>query len=112
MREPNFICPESGEEFFIPTFSTVIRANGPFYKDKYGKEVVHPESGARLEPITKEGSPTIFPSEADRIKKTHAYFKARSKKHAASDEAKYEKKQVKDREMSNMGYESVKKKKK
>jgi|14_taG_2_1085336.scaffolds.fasta_scaffold79868_1 hypothetical protein len=111
MREPNFICPETGEKFFIPTFRTAIDSSGSIYKDKYGKELKHPDTGVKLKPIPKEGMPTFMASETERLAKTQAHFKARAKKHANSKDGIDEKQKVKDREMSNMGYERVKKKK-
>ncbi len=108
----NFICKKSGETFYFPNFTTKFEGDRIVYRDKYKKEIVHPETGDALDTIPKEGHPSFMASERERLKKTQAHFKARAKKHASSEEAKGIKQQVKDREMSSMGYEKVKNKKK
>lgn len=52
--ENNFRCPESGDEFYFPTHRTSFGSSGAIYKDKYGKQLVHPETGVILEPIPKK----------------------------------------------------------
>lgn len=108
----NFICKDSGDTFYFSQFTTVISERGAVYKDKYKKEILHPKTGNRLEIIPKEGFPSFMVSEKERLIKTQAHFKARAKKHANSEEARGIKQQVKDREMDNMGFDKVKKKKK
>lgn len=112
MQEPNFIDPKTKEEFYFSTFRAIATSSGIVYKDKFNKEIVNPKTGTPLITIPKEGFPTAFwAPEAERLQKTQAHFKARAKKHAQSEEGRGIKQKVKDREMDNMGYDKVKKKK-
>ena len=91
MRDTNFKCPETGEEFNFPRFTLIPKGNGiAIYKDPYGKQIVHPTSGVVLEPIPVEnpGIPMIIGSVAQQKVRNGEYFKERAKKHAQTDEQK------------------------
>lgn len=111
MKDPNFIDEKTGEKFSIPNFSIGYKDGESIYKDKWGKEIVNPETGDKLVPIPKEGMPAVFQSAEDRMHRNQKYFKDRAKKHAQSDESKHLKQKVQDKEMSSLGFEKTKKKK-
>ena len=89
MSEPNFKCPETGEEFFIENYR--MMGDG-VYTDKYGKELVSKE-GVKLEFIERDkGMPTaIFRSGGERIARNQKFFKKRAKKHSNSLDEKIRK---------------------
>jgi hypothetical protein len=53
MSEPNFKCPETGEEFYFSQYSTVIRSDKNVYLDKWRKVLVNPKNNVELVPIEK-----------------------------------------------------------
>ena len=53
MREPNFKCPETGEEFHIVEYKSVFASSGIIYKDKYNKVLINPKNNVPLVPIEK-----------------------------------------------------------
>ena len=82
----NFRDPITGEEFFIPEFSSVYRVSGKIYKDKWKKQIVNPKTGTVLEPIEREftGVPMIskFNSKtAEGQNNIKNHFSSRSRKH-------------------------------
>lgn len=106
----NFICEDTGKEFTISQYSSTVSSDGSIiYKDRWGKEIVNPETKKPLKLIPKEGLCTNFlMSTKDRADRNAKHFKKRARDHANTDDAKHEKQKAKDREMGNMGYERKK----
>lgn len=118
MSNKNFRCPESGDEFYYYQHSTSFSKLGEkIYKDKYGRELVHPESGVKLELIEKtpdwnKGCPSVIGSPSGEKKRLVAHLKQRAKDHGNSPEEKHNQAEAAKREMSNIGYETIKNPKK
>lgn len=99
-KENNFKCPKSGDEFYFYEHSMGFNNAGKIYKDKYGKQLVHPETGEVLIPIEKP--PVDWSGSAPAViagkgkwgqQKTQEQLKKRSKEHFKKEiaESKYEK---------------------
>ena len=99
MREPNFKCPETDEEFHIVEYKSVISGSGIVYKDKYNKVLVNPKNNVPLVWIERKidwtDAKIYFGTGTGKsgIAKRQEQLKQRSKQHYQKEikEQKYEK---------------------
>ena len=85
MQEPNFKCPKTDKEYFIPKYRSIPKGDDVWvYQDNYGKELLS-EDGEKLVLIEKEfdGYPTaVYGDTNTRINNRQKYLKKRANKHA------------------------------
>jgi hypothetical protein len=100
----NYKCPKTDKEFYIQRHRSLLVGSTTVYKDHFGKVLINPQNGESLIPIERKGpiqAPMVMRSTSDRIKRNTIHFKERAKKHANSEEGKYEKQKNLKREIDN-----------
>lgn len=88
----NFICPETGEKFFVSGHKISFKGSEAIYKDsRTGDELVNPKNGVPLEFVERDREDyrgiSFMESTIDRRDKHTEHFKDVAKQHNASEEA-------------------------
>tara|TARA_R100000734_G_C3304751_1_gene95258 strand:+ start:650 stop:991 length:342 start_codon:yes stop_codon:yes gene_type:complete len=100
MQKPNFKCPKTDKEFFIPTHKISFNTLGEkVYKDKYNQVLINPDNGELLVEIEREFNgfcTSVHGSKAEQKQKMVKHLKNRSKQHYKKEIAPTKMKQVAD----------------
>lgn len=105
MSKQNFVCPETGEKFFINRYLTKHKNGQIIYTDKFNKLLVNPKNDTELIPIKNKGpieAPQVLLSTQERVQRNSKYFKQRAKKHSQTEEQQYLKTQRSNQEIATV----------